>query len=101
MTTRSRDQDSSPVGSSFKRMKGKSLVSLDGNITKKDREMAANLATIRTTDKWNVILIAFRPRTFSWKDVSAINVPATDKNDKILTDLDSERLTHVELQRMI
>lgn len=62
-----------------------------------DREMA----TIRTTDTWNVSPIALRPGPLSRKEEDAVDVPETGEDETFQMDPDNIKPSYFEVQCMI
>lgn len=65
-----------------------------------DREVAKRMEVIRTTDIYNVNLIASSPEHSSRKEEDAVDLPDAVEDDECLIQRDDMRPTHVEIQRM-
>lgn len=58
------------------------------------------MATIRTTDIWNVSSITSRPEPSSSKEEDAADMSATDEEDESQMETENVEPTHVEIQHM-
>lgn len=100
MTSQIRNLDVSPVESDLVRIMKRLQDTATSNSPMNDREMAARIATMLTTNICNVNRITLRPLPLYRTGEDAVYVPATDGDAEFLMDANDARTTQVEVQRM-